>query len=550
MRQSKYLVIILIFLITLSCQKQEVITIDTLLNEMVSMEEMAKFPDPYYTCSQTSSYDRGSIHPDSANWFRNGDGYVGGNFDRVDTINGRIEKVMLDHQSPGVITRMWITSLDQRPIIRFYFDGAEEAQFSIPAYDLTQIAIEGAGLGFVMPHTSYSKGYVGGSTSYFPIPYAKSCKITVEIPEDIDKNPRYYQINYRSYEEGSTLETFSKASVSILKDKIASVNKTLLENSSPEYEQISASPKASIAPGDSCLLLLPDGQRAVTEMRFDIEVTNQDDFGQIMRELILSVKFDGKETIWIPLGDFTGGGMGAFPVDSWFLTSNGKGNISSRWLMPYRKNASLTLHNTSNHEVTALLKVMTKELKWDKRSLYFHTSWKQDTGLDLFNCGEDVNKPETYEWNFALLKGKGKFMGDALSLFNHTKSWYGEGDEKIWVDEDTFPSHFGTGTEDYYNSSWAPVVIFQTPFGGAMRADTSSSQGYNTWLRTRNLDGIPFKSKIQFDFELLSWFVGKADYSSTVYWYGDKDAIAEGTSGIEEAKQKLLPPIGLKNKYE
>ncbi len=117
---------------------------------------------------------------------------------------------MLDHKGPGAITRIWITSLDQIPILRFYFDGSEEAQFSIPAYDLTQIGIEGAGQGFVMPHTSYSEGGVGGSTSYFPIPYAKSCKITVEIPKDIDKNPRYYQINYRSYEKNAKLETFSK----------------------------------------------------------------------------------------------------------------------------------------------------------------------------------------------------------------------------------------------------------------------------------------------------------------------------------------------------
>lgn len=32
---------------------------------------------------------------------------------------------------------------------------------------------------------------------------------------------------------------------------------------------------------------------------------------------------------------------------------------------------------------------------------------------------------------------------------------------------DTFPSFMGTGTEDYYNCSWAPVVPFATPFGRA-----------------------------------------------------------------------------------
>ena len=86
---------------------------------------------------------------------------------------------------------------------------------------------------------------------------------------------------------------------------------------------------------------------------------------------------------------------------------------------------------------------------------------------------------------------------------------------KIWVDDDVFPSHFGTGTEDYYNSSWAPVVIFQTPFGGAPRADQASSHGYNTFFRTRNLDGIPFSSLLRFDIELLSWVRGTVDYATT-----------------------------------
>ena len=176
-----------------SCQNKKAITLENLLDEMVSMEEMSKFPDPYYICHQASSYDRGAVSPDSANWFRNRDGYDGGNFYRIDTIDGRIEKVMLDHTGPGVITRIWITSLDQKPIIRFYFDGSEEAQFVVPAYDMTQLGVAGAGRGILLPHTSYSVNAVGGSTSYFPIPYARGCKITVEIPIDIENNPRYYQ---------------------------------------------------------------------------------------------------------------------------------------------------------------------------------------------------------------------------------------------------------------------------------------------------------------------------------------------------------------------
>jgi len=543
-----FLLPIIVFgLVICSCTKGKHITLETLLNEMISFEVMSKFPDPYYTCHQTSSYDRASVSPDSINWFRNKDGYEGGNFIRVDTIENRIEKVMLDHKGPGVITRIWITSLDQKATLRFYFDGSETAQFVIPAYDMTQLGVAGAGRGFLLPHTSYSENGVGGSTSYFPIPYNKGCKITVEIPSEIENNPRYYQINYRKYEKSAELETFSSELASNFQKKIEEVNRILLNPEIINDEYSTNADNKTLVQNDSISIELPEGQNAIYEIVFNLSISDPGEYAQTMRELIFTANFDGKQTMWVPIGDFSGGGMGSPKVSSWFLNSDGQGKIISRWIMPYKNTGNINITNLSSSEVDVSISIKSKALKWDKQSLYFHTSWKQETGLDLFNCGEDVNDPDCYEWKFSELSGKGILRGDVLSLYNYTQSWYGEGDEKIWVDDDTFPSHFGTGTEDYYNSSWAPVVVFHTPFGGATRADTTSSQGYNNWLRTRNLDGIPFKSSLQFYFELLSWFRGNADYSSTVYWYGDIKARAIGTSKEIEATRKLPDPYAFLN---
>ncbi len=522
-----------------SCKQQEKITLESLLDEMISNESMTRFPDPYYTSHQASSFDRGSISPDSVNWFRNGDGYHGGNFMRIDTIDGRIEKVMLDVNTPGVITRFWMTSLDRKPVIRFYFNGKKEPGWIIPAYDLMKFGIEGIGSGLIMPHTSYSES-AGGSTSFLPIPYANACKITVEIPEEVDANPRYYQINYRKYDKTALVETFSKKVVLKAKNKIHEINNILLNTDSLSKNCTISNNNAQLKKGDSLLLTLPSGERAIHEIIFEVRVSNKNNYEQCMRELILSAQFDNKETIWVPLGDFSGGGKGARLVSSWFLSSNGKGKIISKWHMPYKKSARICLKNYSSGTMNISVVVKTAKYKWDKNSLYFHTSWKQERGLWLSNCGKDINKPECREWDFARIDGLGIYRGDALTLYNSSKSWYGEGDEKIWIDGDTFPSHFGTGTEDYYNSSWAPVKIFQTPFGGAIRADSTNSKGHNSWLRSRNLDGIPFKNKFQFDLELLSWFAGKADYSSTIYWYGDKNARALHTSGIDEVLHNLL----------
>lgn len=142
-------------------------------------------------------------------------------------------------------------------------------------------------------------------------------------------------------------------------------------------------------------------------------------------------------------------------------------------------------------------------------------------------------------WNYITIDGRGVFRGDLLSLFNYAPDWYGEGDEVIWVDNDIFPSHHGTGTEDHYNCSWAPVVPFHTPFGGAPRADNPSSHGFNAFVRTRNLDGIPFQKSYKFDIEMLSWNPGKVDYAVTNYWYGDLNSKVKQSSGKEEILSQL-----------
>ena len=81
---------------------------------------------------------------------------------------------------------------------------------------------------------------------------------------------------------------------------------------------------------DSLTIPLPTGENAVYEVKFNIRVDNPEQYAQLMRELVFSATFDGKQTVWVPLSDFSGGGMGAPKVDSWYLTSDGKGNISSR----------------------------------------------------------------------------------------------------------------------------------------------------------------------------------------------------------------------------
>ncbi|MDR2953644.1 MAG: DUF2961 domain-containing protein [Prevotella sp.] len=516
------------------CGKQQVITLESLLDEMVSVEKLSCFPDPYYTCHQESSYDRRSVSPDDPTWFANDDGF---GIIRIDTIGERFEKVMFDETGPGVITRIWITTIDKRGTWRFYFDGSTQPGWTIPAYDLMKMDVPGIGRGLLQPHTSYEPEGKGGNTLFLPIPYTKGCKITFEDEPGINPTPKYYGINFRKYPKNTDIETFSAEVLKRAEKRIAEVDNLLLDPVLAKSGEILTESK-SLSASDSLILELPKGENAVYEVKFNIDTQNSVQFDQLMREIIFCASFDGKQTVWVPLSDFSGGGMGAPYVKSWYLDSDGKGNITSRWLMPYKEEGILKLINISSLPIDVRMETNISPLKWDKHSLYFHSSWRQETGIPIYR----YNEPDKcIDWNFATIEGRGIYKGDLLSLFNHAPRWYGEGDEKIWVDNDTFPSHFGTGTEDYYNSSWAPVVPFYTPFGGAPRADLESSHGYNAFFRTRNLDGIPFKEKFKFDIEMMGWERGHADYATTIYWYGDYDSQAIGTSGEEEARRKLVP---------
>ena len=90
------------------------------------------------------------------------------------------------------------------------------------------------------------------------------------------------------------------------------------------------------------------------------------------------------------------------------------------------------------------------------------------------------------------IEGKGVYMGDTLALVNPCPVWWGEGDEKIYVDGEKFPSHFGTGTEDYYGYAWCTPEFFESPFHAQPRAEGPRNQGHVTNTRVRLLDGIPF----------------------------------------------------------
>lgn len=527
--KRSYFALFSTLLLLAGCSVGKEITVGTLLTEMLSPESLCEYPEPSFTTFQASSYDRKSIIPGTPGWFANSDG---SGFIRTDTICGRVEKVLLDEKGPGAITRIWITTINPQGTMRFYFDGDTGPDLTVPAYDLAEFGIPGLG-GLLQTHTSYEKGVRGGSTLFLPIPYAKGCKVTFEEPDGAVGIPRYFQINVRRYKERTAVETFSDKAINKLSGQIEKCGKNIAEPVKTKGKTIQTG--NSVSPRDSLTILLPSGGNAIKSLTLEASAINSEEYGQTMRKIIVSICFDGVRTVYVPLSDFSGGGMGAPSVQSRYLVSDGKGKVTCYYLMPYASSSTISLINLSDSALRLSIEAKVSRYQRTENTLYFHSSWRDE-------CGIAVNKaPERCrEWTFAKMEGgRGIYVGDVLSLFNHTKAWYGEGDEKIYVDGESFPSHFGTGTEDYYNSSWAPVKVFQTPFGGAPRADLPSSSGYNTFNRFRSLDIIPFNKSFDFEIEMMSWVDGSVDYSATTFWYGDLKTAAGNCTNMHEACRTL-----------
>lgn len=217
-------------MVLISCADagNEVVTIESLIEEMVDRDAVARFPEKGFRLKQESSYNRASTSPkDTVGWFTNHDFNAkeeDRNFIRVEENAGQKEWVLMDHKGPGALVRTWMPFLnpdnpDTNSRIKIYLDGANEPVIEGNALGL----LNGTGL-FPFPFAHKS---LRSAVSFFPIPYAESCKITVT------ERPFFYQLTYRTYEEGTAVKTFTQEDYRGAKELIARVGERLLDPQVP-----------------------------------------------------------------------------------------------------------------------------------------------------------------------------------------------------------------------------------------------------------------------------------------------------------------------------
>ncbi|MCL3782572.1 DUF2961 domain-containing protein [Prolixibacteraceae bacterium JC049] len=519
---TKFLVpmAIAVLLLLSSNLKAQTITMATLLKEMTNKNQLASFPSPSYLCKQTSSYSRASVTPNAEDgkyiekngrdwgkgWFENHDF---GNFIRTETNQGRKEDVMLDVKGPGAIVRWWHTlggRANMGGIYRIYIDGNPQ-----PALEMYIKNLVG-GNGLVKFPFSYNapakteNDNWRGQNFMLPIPFQKGCKITFDGFQKYKEGwpGFYYQINYREYIKGTQVESFTAQSVEKYKQQIQQAGKEL---TAALPKTASTAPATTIASGKSFKHKIK-GSKVINQLSFKLKANN---LPQALRSTVLKIEFDNQETVWCPVGQFFGMGYQFFPHKTFYIEVDKDGLMTATWPMPFENKAQITLHNYGKQSVEIeQFHVVSDNWQWTDNSMHFYATWKERRNIDTtFRVDEDYVK----------VKGKGVYVGDNLTIFNTHPDWWGEGDEKIFVDGEKFPSHIGTGTEDYYCYAWCRPQFFSYPFISQPTGGGNKTVGMSSNNRYRSLDAIPFNQSLDFYMEIWHPFRAKMNYSPATFFY-------------------------------
>lgn len=263
------------------------------------------------------------------------------------------------------------------------------------------------------------------------------------------------------------------------------------------------------------------------------------------RSVVLRIYWDGSDepAVESPLGDFFAVGHGMLAdVDSLMVAVSGEGRAyNCYWPMPFRKGARITLSNDSDrHKVRLFYYYIDYEAvdELPEGTAYFHAQYRQ----------EYPAKPGDYLVLDA--QGSGRYVGTVLSVRFRTRSWFGEGDDRFYIDGEEVPSLQGTGTEDYFCDAWGFREVHR-PFYGVPVWEGAEVGDRVTAYRWHLTDPVHFKESLRFCLEhkgmmfneqgeRISGHYERPDlFSSVAYWY--QTGQARRYADIPPAEERLVP---------
>lgn len=475
-----------------------------LVKRLTDLETLASLPLPGEKCQQWSSYDRASKYDETTGkyvkWDANGDG--GG----IISKEGELF-VFAEMNGPGVIWRIWSATAGKGHV-KIYLDGATEPAVDLPFssyFDGTEAPF----LGKALCHT-----VANGKNCYVPIPFQKSCKIVAEKGWG-----NYYQFTYTTFPKGTVVPTFHRDLSAKATAALAKADEFLARHcgddpAGPRVGERTEETSVSVGAGQTALVAELSGPRAITALRAKLDLPATPGDRDVLRELTLRITWDDdtQPAVWTPLGDFFGAAPGfnqyrSLPVG---MTDNG---FYSFWYMPFARKARIELANDGKEKRTVALRITHAPLTQPVAKLSrFHAKWHRDAFLP--------EEPErrAIDWTMLKTQGTGRFLGVMLHIWNPRGGWWGEGDEKFFVDGEKFPSTIGTGSEDYFGYAWSSAQLFTHAFHNQPHND-GGSRGHVCVNRWHIADNVPFQQSFEAAIEKYYKNEKPTLYAATVYWY-------------------------------
>jgi hypothetical protein len=274
------------------------------------------------------------------------------------------------------------------------------------------------------------------------------------------------------------------------------------------------------------------------------------------RECLLKITYDdaGYPSVCVPLGDFFCMGHGLvnsfqsalFSCSTFFpYQFNRPAALNCYVPMPFARRAVVELVNESSEPHNQYFYIDYETLEaFPPDTGYFHAEFHRSNpfsgwapGIRVNSEQADVVNAEHQAWdnNYLILetKGRGHYLGCNLSVTNFTDTWWGEGDDMIWVDGYKWPPDLhGTGSEDYFGQAWGMQPnaflrngssIFEGGTLGAPEIELWRGKGsYHTSYVFHLENPVRFTREIKVTIEHGHANHLSNEMSSVAYWYADK----------------------------
>jgi len=458
-------------------------------------------PEPGERCVQFSSYDRRSDGgaKQAVNWYANHDR---GNYLRVvDGEHGK-EYVMVDAAGPGCLTRLW--SANPEGTLHFDIDG--ERVWSV---DFARLCTGRAGV----PAPLAAMRSRGGNV-YLPVLFGKRLVVSATA------NDLYYLADVMSLPKDDTVQSFDPGQLA-----------------ERDHHMSRAMSEPAFCGG--FVREVPDPIRAgrvIDELYLRVpHDRDRAEVAAVLRRTRLQVTCGDERLVDVPVTAFFAGGPDWKPWAGRWLGVATDGDAWCKIPMPFPKQGRIELVTEGDRNGVELqLACQSIILGRNPDPLLFRASYHLAKAQPTRPFGDHVVLDA---------KGRGRFLGCSLLVRNPSRIWWGEGDEKFYVDGETFPSWFGTGTEDYFGYAWCDPTRFVAPLHAQVQCEGPNNRGFTQLHRFHVLDSVPFQTAFRFDLERWHWVKDiEIDYQTVAYWYGAPGATS-GLPAVPAFADRELPRL-------